>query len=248
MKTVWALLVDDLRLNLFQMSWEVLLALIGGCIFYLGLGYGIMLITPQILSLDTNLYLSGSVVVVVTFLFGLVVSQAATIRQFASGQINNLRAANLSISEIYVGKSLVYLIQTIGAMILVTATIFILGHQGYRLGPILLFWFTLILGGYLAVQIGLLLGCMTNIRLQLVLTNLIILPLLLLSNFITPINLWRKGLAYAITMLPSSILITNCRLILVDNRVHPLALIYLLMLNVVFLAIGVYIYKRKLLR
>lgn len=248
MKTIWLFFKNELRNSIGQVGWEILIALIGSCLFYLSLVRSIELTQPQQLLPTPATFLSSSVLIIVAFLFAMIVAQASMIRQFTSGQLNNIRAANLTVSQYYVGKSLIFLLESSVVMLLLTALFSLFGEWHFRFVQIMIFWLILIFGLYLAIQIGLLLSCISNLRLQVVITFLIVLPLILLSSVTAPINLWQKGLAVIISILPTTSLVTICRTILLENKTDYLTLLYLLMLNAVVLVFGIFIYKKKLLQ
>jgi ABC-2 type transport system permease protein len=248
MKTIWLFLKNDLRNNLGQIGWEILIVLIGGCLFYLGLVRGIELAQPQQLLPTPAAFLSIGILVMVSFLFALIIAQATMIHHFTSGQVNNIRAANLTVSQYYVGISLIILVESLVVMFLLTALYSLLGEWHFRFVQILIFWLILVFGLYLAIQMGLLLSAISNLRLQVGITFLIILPLLLLSGVTTPIYLWQRGLAIFTSILPTTSLVINCRAILLENKANSLSFINLLLLNTVVLVFGIFIYKRKLLR
>lgn len=248
MGAIWSLVRNDLRLNIRQIIWGLIIGILGTGIFYLTFAEGMSLLLPRIEYIDIKLYFAASLIILTDCVMALIVAQASTARQFFSGQMANLRSANISVSKIYVGKSLVYFCESLIYLIFITIEIMVLTGMSLSFGRLLLFWLFMIFGIYLAVQVGMLLGMMTNLRFQWLILFLLILPLLFLSGFIVPAHYWNSTLAFVISILPTTCLIENGKLIMTHRPVNPLGLIYLLTLNVVFIFGGVFLFKRKLMR
>ncbi len=248
MGAIWSLVKNDLRLNIKQIIWGIIIGILGTAIFYLTFAEGMNLLLPRIEYIDIKLYFAASLIILTVCVMALIVAQAGTARQFFSGQMANLRAANISVSKIYVGKSLVYFCESLIYLVFITVEILIITGIHLSCGRLLLFWLFLIFGIYLAVQVGMLLGMMTNLRFQWLILFLLILPLLFLSGFIVPTHYWNSTLAFVISILPTTCLIENGRSIGARQPINPFGLIYLLTLNVVFVFGGVFLFKRKLMR
>lgn len=215
-------------------------------VFVVGLGE----LIPRIQLTDVNIWMfPGIIGLFVTFMaFNLALQD--TYRMFCeSGLIDQINSSRLLTYQVYFIKSVIFLIESFGHLILSSIILWIVSGIHLNIGYLILFWFYYILGLILVSQIGVITGILsTNIRLQRGLLNSLVIAMLLCSGVIVPSlrypGIWSQIIQY----FPTTVIIEGGRELLIFHSLNKIYLPYLIFIDMAIVGIGYTVFRRRLSR
>ena len=166
-----------------------------------------------------------------------------------TGLIDQINSSRLLTYQVYFIKSVIFLVNSFGHMILSSVMLWIVAGIRLNVGYLILFWFYYILGLILISQVGMLTGILSaNIRLQRGLLNSLVIAVLFCSGVIVPSlrypGIWSQIIQY----FPTNVIIEGGRELLIFHSLNKIYLLYLIFIDMIIVGIGYIVFRRRLSR
>ena len=164
-----------------------------------------------------------------------------------TGLIDQINSSRLLTYQVYFIRSAIFLVESLGHLILSSITLWIVAGIRLNVGYLILFWFYYILGLILISQIGMITGILSaNIRLQRGLLNSLVIAVLLCSGAVVPSlrypGIWSQIIQY----FPITVIIEGGRELLIFHSLNKIYLPYLIFIDVAIVGIGYTVFRRRL--
>ncbi len=213
-------------------------------VFVVGLGE----LIPRIQLTDIDIWMFPGIIGLFATFMAFNLALQDTYRMVCeTGLIDQINSSRLLTRQVYFIKSLVFLVESFGHLILASITLWIVAGIRLNVGYLALFWFYYILGLILISQIGMLTGVISaNIKLQRGLLNSLIIAVLLCSGVIVPSLRYPGILSQIIYYFPTTIIIEGGRELLTFHNLNVIYLPYLIFIDMAIVGIGYTIFRRRL--
>ncbi|MBU4444384.1 ABC transporter permease [bacterium] len=225
---------------------NILATLLLYLVFVVGLGE----LIPRIQLTDVDIWMfPGIIGLFATFMaFNLALQDTYRI-VCETGLIDQINSSRLLTYQVYLIKSVIFLVKSFGHLILSSITLWIVAGIRLNVGYLILFWFYYILGLILISQIGMLTGVISaNIRLQRGLLNSLVIAVLFCSGVIVPSlrypGIWSQIIQY----FPTTVIIEGGRELLIFHSLNKIYLPYIIFIDMAIVGIGYTVFRRRLSR
>lgn len=250
MNKIWQLAKENLRLTTKDILSDILFNFLGTLLLYLTFFIALRVLLPHIAFIELADYLYAGILALIS---------AVTAYSFSSFDINRIvnnthhvdqfQVAGLSPSQIYFGKTIYYVVRVMGHVTLSGLFIILFSRFSIDFVSFLLIWIYLLIGTIFLIQIGLVVGVYIQSQtLHLYSVLFILVPLMLMSGFLTPLSMTQGFFWAAFSYFPTSILVEGARTVSVHHSVNILFIIYLLVLDGITVWLGRYFFIKRLER
>jgi ABC-type polysaccharide/polyol phosphate export permease len=213
-------------------------------VFVLGLGE----LIPRIQFTNIDIWLFPGIIGLFATFMAFNLALQDTYRMVCeTGLIDQINSSRLLTYQVYFIRSAIFLVESLGHLILSSITLWIVAGIRLNIGYLILFWFYYILGLILISQIGMITGILSaNIRLQRGLLNSLVIAVLLCSGAIVPSlrypGIWSQIIQY----FPTTVIIEGGRELLIFHSLNKIYLPYLIFIDVAIVGIGYTVFRRRL--
>ncbi|MCG2715077.1 MAG: ABC transporter permease [Candidatus Marinimicrobia bacterium] len=249
MNIILSILLTELKPDK-RLGIAVVINILATLLLYLVFVVGLGELIPRIQLTDVDIWMfPGIIGLFATFMaFNLALQDTYRI-VCETGLIDQINSSRLLTYQVYLIKSVIFLVKSFGHLILSSITLWIVAGIRLNVGYLILFWFYYILGLILISQIGMLTGVISaNIRLQRGLLNSLVIAVLFCSGVIVPSlrypGIWSQIIQY----FPTNVIIEGGRELLIFHSLNKIYLPYIIFIDMAIVGIGYTVFRRRLSR
>jgi len=247
MNTMLPILLSELKPGK-RTGIAVVINILATLMLYLVFVVGLRELIPRIQLTDIDIWMFPGIIGLFATFMAFNLAMQDTYRMVCeTGLIDQINSSSLLTRQVYFIKSVVFLVESFGHLILASITLWIVAGIRIDVGYLVLLWFYYILGLIFISQIGMLTGIISaNIKLQRGLLNSLVVAVLLCSGVIVPSlrypGIWSQIIQY----FPTTIIIKGGRELLTFNKLNVIYLPYLFFIDMAIVGIGYTVFRRKL--
>jgi ABC-type polysaccharide/polyol phosphate export permease len=248
MNQVLLLVKDEVKLSPKKIITELIFITVGTLILYLAFIAGFKNLIPRINSVETTKFMFASITIFLPAIATFILSTLHT-WNFVNREelLEQIRISNLFYWQIYLYKSIYFMLHSVIYVIISTLLIFALINFSINFLNILLFWIYYILCSIFIIQVGILIGIFVrDVRYITYIFSFIILPLFIASGTIVPTEFYPEIIDKIIYYLPTTAMIEGGRSLIINRSFNTFYLIYIVIMDCVIYFAVIQSFRKKL--
>ncbi len=250
MKNFVNIVLSEIRPYPKQVTIAVMINILSTLLLYLVFMLGLGQLLPRILFINLNDWMFPGIVGFISVIIAFNLTLQDSFHTSREGSIiDQIHSSPLLTYQIYMIKSLVYLLKSFGHLFLSSIVLLIVSHVHVGFVNLFVFWLYFLVGLIFINQFGMIAGILaTNIKIRSEFTIILVSVIFLACGAIIPSVQYSGILGQIIHYFPVSILIEGGRDILVYNTLSDVNMIYIVVFSLLSYFAAFLTFKRWISR